>query len=71
MPWIYSHIASVGFWMEILVGCYTVYLGVQVQRRRSLESKVKLNGGEITFGILLLIVACFLLGVHAVQLFRV
>ncbi len=69
MHWLFNHIVNVGFWVELLVGTYTVYIGVQVQRRSKWTSPRKLTGGEIGIGVGLLIVGCFLLGIHAVRAF--
>ncbi len=67
MTWLYTHIVNVGFWMQTLIGIYTVYIGVQISRRRNWESRMKLTRSELVIAMLLLIVGCFLLGVHAVE----
>ncbi len=69
MTWLFAHIVDVGFWTEILIGIYTVYVGVQVKRRRQSESKVKITGSEIALGLCLLAFGSFFLGIHAIHAF--
>jgi len=68
MTWLLAHISHIALWIQILVGLYTVYIGVQIQRRKNIDSKVKLKPAEIGIGLALLIVGCFLLGVRAVHI---
>lgn len=67
MVWIIQHSADLGFALSIIVGICTVYIGIQMQRRRNLPSKVKLTSGEIVVSMLVLIAGLFVLGINAVR----
>ena len=67
MGWMFTNSGEIMFWITSIVGLYTVYIGIQIQRRKNIESKVKLNPAEISIGLALIVVDCFLLGVRAVH----
>jgi hypothetical protein len=68
MTWISANSANVIFWITTMVGLYTVYIGIQMQRRKNDESKVKLKPAEISIGLALVVIDCFMLGVRAVHI---
>jgi hypothetical protein len=68
MTWILAHSSTFSFWVTTLVGLYTVYIGIQIQRRKNIDSKVKLKPAEISIGLGLLVIGCFLLGIRAVHI---
>lgn len=69
MAWLIHNSKDVGFVLTVLIGIYTVYIGIHIQRRRALPSKVKLSRNEIVIAMLLLIVGMFVLGINAVHTF--
>jgi hypothetical protein len=68
MNWISAHSSNVIFWVTTIVGLYTVYIGIQIHRRKHVESKVKLKPAEISIGLALVVIDCFMLGVRAVHI---
>ena len=68
MHWISANSGNVIFWVTTIVGLYTVYIGIQIQRRKNVESKVKLKPAEIFIGLALVVIDCFMLGVRAVHI---
>jgi hypothetical protein len=61
MAWLLSHLHLVRPWTLALMGVYTVYLGVTIQRNRHSGSEKKLSSSQIAVAVVLLVVGGLLL----------
>ncbi|NYF52127.1 hypothetical protein HDF12_002492 [Edaphobacter lichenicola] len=68
MTWVFEHSSNISLWVTTLAGLYAVYMGIQIQRRKNIPSPVKLKPAEISIGIILLVIGCFMLGIRAVRI---